>query len=217
MRNNHATKIEKIIKLLEELPYFTIDDVLSIENNKTYLKILFSRYEGRKKLIRLKKGIYTTSRYINNIQKSRRYSSYLEALSVILYQPSYLSLEYVLYQHNILTEIPTKFTSITLNKTNTFSNSLGTYIYHNIKKELFCGFETVKDDDFVIYKATKSKALFDFLYLRKNLLTDERAILELRLNLNDFGSKNFKEFKRYVEKEGSTKMKFIFNFFIKER
>ena len=217
MRNNNTTKIEKIIKLLEELPYFTIDDVLSIENNKTYLKILFSRYEERGKLIRLKKGIYTTSRYIDNIQKSGRYSSYLEVISVILYQPSYLSLEYVLYQHNILTEIPTKFTSITLNKTNTFANSLGTYIYHNIKKELFCGFETIKDDDFIIYKATKPKALFDFLYLRKNLLTDERALLELRLNLNDFSIKDFKEFKRYVEKEGSTKMKFIFNFFFKER
>lgn len=209
MGNNNISKIKKIVGLLERLPYFTLDDVLSIESNKIYLKILFSRYKRNGKLIGLKKGIYTTSRYIDNIQKTGKYSSYLEFLSNILYQPSYLSLEYVLYEHNILTEIPINFTSITLNKTKILSNSLGIFIYHKAKKELFCGFNVVKDNDLIINKATKAKALFDFLYLRKRMLIDEKAISELRLNLNEFGKKDTNEFKRYVKMDGSVRIKFI--------
>lgn len=216
MRNDNNVKIKNIIKLLEDLPYFTLNDVLSIETNKTYLKILFSRYKKSGKIIRLKRGFYTTSKYINNLKIMGRYSSYLEFLSYILYQPSYLSLEYILYEHNILTEMPVNFTSVAINKTTTLSNNLGTFVYRKIKKDLFYGFNINKDCDLIIYKATKAKALFDFLYLRKRMLPDEKAIMELRLNLNDFDRKDIKEFKRYVKNENTLKMKFISDIIFRE-
>ena len=84
-------------------------------------------------------------------------------------------------------------------------------IYHKIKDKLFIGFKTEKIDNFFILKATKAKALFDFLYLRKNLITDKTYIKELRLNLENFNKKDKLELNKYIEIEGSKKMKNIYN------
>ncbi|MDD5454663.1 MAG: hypothetical protein PHW62_04100 [Candidatus Ratteibacteria bacterium] len=207
MGNDIKIKIKRILASLENLPYFTLADLSSIEKNKHYLKILFSRYEKSGKLIRLKKGVYVTERYLlghNGI------NHYHEFLANILYQPSYLSLDYILYQHNLLTELPKNFTSVAKNKTARFANKLGNFFYHKIKDDLFRGFDILKEGDFTIMKATKAKALFDFLYLRKNFLTNEKAIEELRLNLGEITRKDLKEFKEYLKLENSKKMKEIF-------
>jgi hypothetical protein len=76
---------------------------------------------------------------------------------------------------------------------------------------LFTGFEVIKKGNLSILKATKVKALFDFLYFRKRLLTDKRAAEELRLNLDELTKKDFKELKGCVEIEGSPRMKEIIN------
>ena len=128
-----------------------------------------------------------------------------------LYSPSYLSLDYVLHEHNMLTEIPRNITSVGLRKTDHFSNELGNFIYHKIKEELFLGFNVVKKGNFSILKATKAKALFDFLYFRKRLLVDKEAVEELRLNLDEFTKTDFKELEGYVKMEGSSRMKEIIN------
>jgi len=211
MRNGPNSKIKKIISLAEKLPYFGFSDLLPIENDKAYLKTIFSRYVKRDLLLRLKKGCYVSKKYIDEIQKTDFFSSYLEFLTNILYQPSYLSLDYILHQHNLLTELPINFVSITPKKTTVFSNKFGNFFYHSIKKELFCGFKIIKESDFTILKASKAKALFDFLYLRKNLLVDKRAIKELRLNLDNFDKEDVKELEKYINLEGSKKMKKIFN------
>jgi hypothetical protein len=111
----------------------------------------------------------------------------------------------------MLTEIPTNITSVGLRKTDQYSNELGNFIYHKIKEELYLGFKVLKKGNFSILKATKAKALFDFLYLRKRLLVDKRAVRELRLNVDEFTKNDSKELEGYVELEGSTRMKEIFN------
>ncbi len=211
MRNTNVPKINKIISLVENLPYFNFSDIVPVEKNKTYLKVLFSRYEKKEKLFRLKKGFYTTKEYVDQSQKSNIFSSYLEFLANILYQPSYLSLDYILYRYNLITEMPVNFTSITIKKTAKFSNKFGNFFYHKIKDSLFLGFQIIKEADFTLFKATKAKALFDFLYLRKNSLIDKRAVEELRLNLNNFNKSDLKEFEKYFQLEGSKKMEEIFN------
>jgi len=215
MRNKVRSKIRRIIALAEKLPYFSFDDLAIIEKDKTYLKILFSRYTKRGEVIRLKKGFYTTKKYIDNTQKNNTFSSYLEFLANILYQPSYLSLDYILYQYNILTEIPNNFISVTCSKTCHFSNIFGNFFYHKVKEELFIGFDIVKESDFTISKATKAKALFDFLYLRKNALVSKAAVQELRLNLDNFTRNDLKELREYICLEGSKKMEEIFNYLFK--
>lgn len=209
MRNDIKPKIKAIFDLASKLPYFSFDDLSSIESNKTYLKILFSRYEKKGKVIRLKKGLYVAKEYIDAIEKNN--ISYAEFISNIIYQPSYLSLDYILYQHNLLTEIPVNFTSVAKNKTASFSNQLGNFYYHKIKDELFCGYEIIKEGDFTIFKAFKAKALFDFIYLRKNDLISKSAIDELRLNLNLLNSADKNELNKYINIDGSKKIKEIFN------
>lgn len=195
------------------MPYFSYDNFVGIETNRTYLKILFSRYKKAGKLIRLKKGIYAAKGYIDKIEKNGELAYYSEFVAGILYEPSYLSLDYILYEHNILTEIPGNFTSIARNKTARFSNRFGNFFYHKVKESLFTGFEIVKKGDFSIYKATKAKALFDFLYLRKNHLIGKKSFDGLRLNLDNLSGKDREEIKKYVIIEGSGKMAEILNYF----
>lgn len=213
--NETITKTKTIFGLVKVLPFFDFHDITPVEKDRTYLAILLYRYIKSGKIIRLKKGFYTTKEYIDETQKKQFFSLYLEFLANVLYQPSYLSLEYILSQHNLMTEVTTNFTSVTINKTKNFSNSLGKFFYHTIRKNLFSGFHIVKENDLTVFKATKAKALFDFLYLRKNLLIDEKAMEELRLNLTNLTAKDIREFKAYVNLEGSKKMKNILNLLIK--
>lgn len=212
MRNGGKSKISVIFSMAEKLPFFTLDDLASMETNKNYLKILLSRYEKSGKAVRLKKGVYTAKNYLDVLEKSGRISSYSEFLSGLLYQPSYLSLDYILYKHNVLTEAPNNFTAVAKKKTISFSNRLGGYFFHKIKLDLYCGFETVKKGGFTIYQATKAKALFDFLYFRKHGIVSKEAADELRLNLEMFNSKDKNELKSYIKKEGSKKMKEIYHY-----
>jgi len=182
-----------------------------METDKTYLKILLGRYAKTGKVFRLKKGLYVAKDYIDNAEKRGYFSAYLDFLGGVLYEPSYLSLDYVLYRHNLLTDVPVNLTLITKNKTATFSNRFGTFLYYKIKDELFCGFELIKEGKFSFFRASKAKALFDYLYLRKNILPVREAVKELRINVENLTRADIKELKGYVAMEGSKKLKEIIN------
>lgn len=188
------------------MPCFSLDDLAALETNKTYLKILLGRYVKTGKIIRLKKGLYVAKEYIDNLEKKGHFSHYLDFLTGVLCEPSYLSLEYVLYRHNLLTDVPYNFTAVSHNKTAIFTNKFGNFLYHKIKPSLFCGFELIKEGKFAFFRATKAKALFDFLYLRKNILPVKEAVKELRLNVENLNRADIKELKKYAAMEGSKKM-----------
>ena len=213
MRNNSLVK--KIVFYVEKLPYFGVENLKVLQIAPYYLKIALSRLETRGEIIRLKKGFYSSKTFIEKAKRDNKFSYFLEFLATKIYSPSYLSLEYILYEHNILTEIPQNFTLVTKNKTSTFSNSLGIFIYHKIKDILFSGFEIVRNGDFLIYKAEKSKALFDFLYLRKGIILNKEMAKELRLNLENFNRQDKKKMMEYIDLEGSKKMKEIYSFLFK--
>lgn len=209
MRNKK--KSEKIVNLVEKLPIIRIDNLGISDIKKDYLRVILSRKTKRGEFIRLKKGIYTSKKFIETSRNRGEYSDFIEFLASEIYAPSYLSLDYILYKNNILTEIPKNFTLVTKNKTANFSNDFGNFFYHKIKDNLFLGFDTVKKGNFLIYKAVKIKALFDFLYLRKNFLGGKTAVDELRLNLEDISEKEKKELFNYVKMEGSIAMKNIYS------
>jgi hypothetical protein len=149
------------------------------------------------------------NKYSNSIRNS---ISFVFRYQSEIYAPSYLSLDYVLYENNVLTEVPINFTLITKNKTYTVSNAIGVFIYHKIKDDLFYGYKLEKKDGYVYYKADRTKALFDFLYLRKKMILNKNMADELRLNLDVFNKADLKKLKRFVESEGSKKMREIFSF-----
>jgi len=209
MGNHNKSKINKIFSLAKALPCFSLNNLAVIETNKTYLKILLGRYVKTGKVIRLKKGLYVAKEYIDELEKKGQFSHYLHFLNGVLCEPSYLSLEYVLYRHNLLTDVPYNFTSITKNKTAAFSNKFGNFLYYKIQPRLFCGFAIIKEGKFSFCQATKPKALFDFLYLRKKILPVKEAVKELRLNVEDLTKADIRDLKKYVALEGSNKMKEI--------
>jgi len=211
MRNENTSLPKKILAYVGKLPFFKIENLGILQIPPHYLKIILSRLENKKEIIRLKKGLYTSSEFIEKTKRNNEFSSFLEFLSSKIYSPSYLSLEYILYENNILTEMPQNFTLITKNKTYTFSNSLGVFLYHKIRASLFCGFKIKRINNFFIYKAEKAKALFDFLYLRKNIILNKEMVEELRLNLKNFTINDRKNFEKYIDLEGSKKMKKIYN------
>jgi len=107
----------KILSIAENLPIFSIENLGVSSIRKEYTRILLSRRVKRGDLIRLKKGLYTSKKFITEAKIKGKYSVFLEFLSSAIYSPSYLSTEYILHQHNILTEVPVNFTLITRNKT----------------------------------------------------------------------------------------------------
>lgn len=208
---NEESKAKRAIGLVSALPYFYGSELFSVVKNKPYLKIILSRAAKTGKIIRLKKDLYVSREYIEASKRKNNFSDYLEFIAGILCKSSYLSLDWVLYESNLLTELPKNFTAVVLGKTAIFSNELGNFFYHKIKKELFLGYAVVRKGEFTICKATPAKALFDFLYLRKNHLIDKKAIDELRLNLGNFKEMEWRELEKYVKLEKSNKMRFIFN------
>ena len=89
-------KLEKI----NNLSYFdieTLNQVINVSRNSLYANI--KRWIKAGRIIQLKKGLYVTNQYINQVRNKQ---IYLEFLANKLKSPSYLSLQYVLQKYDIL-------------------------------------------------------------------------------------------------------------------
>jgi hypothetical protein len=198
---NQVNKIKK----LENLSYFNKDTISQYVNVKTdTLSADINRWIKNGVLIQLKKGFYVTSNYYERLQNK---TLYLEFISSKLREPSYLSLEYVLQKHSILTESVYAMTPITIKNSRIYKNKLGLFIYRNIKDILFTGFNILENNGFIIKEATKAKALFDWMYLKLlRLIKFDLSLLEsFRLNLENFKPRDSKEFGSYCELAGIKK------------
>jgi predicted transcriptional regulator of viral defense system len=169
------------------------------------------RWLERGLLVKLKNGIYTTGEFL---KRNSNREEYCEFIANKLKEPSYLSLEYVLQKYGIISEAVYTFTSVTLKKPKIYRNSLGTFIYRNISDILFSGYEIKKISGFEIRVASKSKALFDFLYYkanRKNELTLD-WFKSLRLNLFMLTAEDLSELYQYFNHTGIKKYSILCNF-----
>ena len=130
---------------------------------------------------------------------------YFEYIANVLREPSYISGEYVLSNEGLIPESVFSITSITRKTTRKYQNFLGSFIYKNIKSELFLGFIEKKWLDKTIYIASKAKALFDYFYLKRmdNIRT---SVLDARINWDSFAGGDINEFGKYVKLSGSKKM-----------
>lgn len=194
---------------LELLPYFnkkTAEILIGKKGRNLDKKIDLLFKKGC--LISLKKGLYTTERFYLITFDKKPYSEYL---ANVLRYPSYLSLEYVLSLNGLIPEGIFALTSITIKSSRIYENKFGSFIYRNVKKELFCGYLQVKKGEFLISQATVAKALFDFLYLKRNLSSDLNYELTsgLRINWDVFSARDLKEFTGYVKLTRSLKMRKI--------
>lgn len=202
-------KYKKELSKLAEIPYFdgiTVGNLLGISGQT--LKMYITRAVARGELIRLKRNLYVTGDYYKLEASS---AEYREFLSNVIYGPSYLSLGYVLQKYAVLTESVFAYTAVTIKKTKRIINKTGSYLYTNIKEDLFEGFEIVGQGKYRTCQATKAKALFDYLYftIKPWKKVTQEAVDGLRLNLDEIEEKDWVEFNGYITEWGGRKMKKI--------
>lgn len=186
---------------LEKLPYFNKNTAgILLEKKGINLDRKIERLIKSGYFLRLKNGFYTTKIYWLTTGDKEKYA---ESLVPVLCYPSYLSLEYILSQVGLIPEAIQVYTGITLKSTRNFQNFLGRFSYQNIDNKLFCGFNEGK--------ASRAKALFDYLYLKINLGKDlEKELAEgLRLNWDNFSLSDLEEFGEYTVISNSQKMRKI--------
>lgn len=157
---------EILIEQLKSLPYFSKESILQISKQyglkETTVDSYISRSLGRKDIIQLKRGVYTTADFY---EKNIGDISYKFYLANVLCTPSYVSSWTALQYYDLTTEVIAGITSVTPKITRTYANKAGSFAYHLIQKDLFSGFSLVKGKlDFFI--ASPAKALFDLLYFR---------------------------------------------------
>jgi hypothetical protein len=199
-----------ILSPFENLPYFTIAGFRQIAGDEVaddaHARVALYRWVKAGHLIALKKGIYMHHRFY---ERHRQEAAFSPMVSAILLPQSYLSLEYVLQLHNIITEVTYPITSITKKNTRTIANPLGVFTYRHIQASLYQGFTVVEAFGIPSATASKAKALFDYLYLRPlpGTLSRHNLAEDLRLNLEDFTLEEKEEFSGYIQHIADNKMR----------
>ncbi|MBU1130012.1 hypothetical protein KKE45_01680 [Patescibacteria group bacterium] len=202
------TKIKYEIEGLDKLPFFNKKELaMVLSKSGKNLDKTVQRLLDRKYLIPIKKGLYVSANYLKKIKDK---TLYIEFLANKICYPSYVSLEYVLAKNGIIPEIVQSITNITVKSTRVLSGKLGDFVYGSIGEDLFFGYKTIVKDKYKIRIASTAKALFDYLYLKRNLGNLKYELKEgLRINWDNLNREILKEFGEYVKLSKSKKMKKI--------
>lgn len=192
---NQLSKIKKLSNL-SYLDKNTLSQFIELSDNSLYANI--KRWLKAGDLIQLKRGMYVTADYISGLNNK---DAYMVFLANKLREPSYLSMETVLQNYNMVSEAVYGWTSVTLKTKRIYKNKFGAFIYRNIKELLFDGYEIKAVGGFDIRVASRAKALFDYLYFKllKVREVDGRIIESLRLNWDEFPKNDLVEFTGYCE------------------
>lgn len=205
MKRNELRELHDLIYFPREL-LFSWDPNVSEETMNRRIV----RWVRSGDLIRLKRGIYTTKYIFNRYREVPEFSEFTS--SVIKY-PSYVSAEYVLRKEDALAEVTFGVTAIAIKSANTYRNKLGTFVYREIKPELFIGYERKYFLEYDYWYATNPKALFDYLYYKSRALgtsfRGRNIVEELRLRLDFLDDAGSSELMSYAEKSKSRKLKAI--------
>lgn len=144
-------------KLLENLKkqrksFYSIRDIEKIYDGEGgNLPVLLCRFVKDGRLKRIMRGYYTF-----DIMKVN-----FEEFACTVKKPSYISLEYALYHHGLVDQVPESITLVTAGKSGRISCEGKELEYSHIREDLYFGYEIVGNT----LIATKEKALFDMAYL----------------------------------------------------
>lgn len=199
-----------MIKDLETLPYFTLSNLALYLKDKKNAGVYASNWMKQKEIVRIRDGVYVSNEKLKVISASWEMNGYNEFIATnLVYTPSYLSLEYVLFENGILSENVYNFTLVSTKKTANFKNYFGTFNYRSIKSEFFWDYTIGEKNGFLLYKATPDKALFDWFYFKRGIIWDESYFKELRLNMENV---HLGKFEKLLKKYKSKKMDLVLIF-----
>jgi predicted transcriptional regulator of viral defense system len=146
-----------LIQKIKSIPkdFFSLSDIKKISHLKDdSLKVAINRLVKSKKLIKLGHKLYTVN--ISNVD--------FEKLACEIYQPSYLSFEYALAIHNILSQKPVHLVLATSKRTKNVAVLDKNIFYRHISPEIFWGYQKHGN----ILLAEPEKAFLDLAYLSLN-------------------------------------------------
>jgi hypothetical protein len=186
----HAT----LSSILENLGYKRINDKIMQLKNKGLLTSL-------------KNGYYIYNSLHNNTLVSK------EIIANVLLGPSYVSLDFALWFHELIPESVYEITSITTKRSKSFETSYGVFSYQQIKKELYnIGLEIINSNSGNFIIAGKEKALCDKVYFTKDIdLRSQKVMMEflrddLRIDMDELEECDINIFKHYFEVSKSKKI-----------
>lgn len=196
-----TTQLDKLSTFL----LFTKETLRQLEKDNDRLDFNIKYWLKKGTIIALKRGVYVLK---DKWERETNKDDYRQYIANQLYQPSYLSGEYVMSKFGLLTEAVYGITNMTTKTTKTFTNSLGNFTYYSLSPALFLGYEVKKTGSFSVAVAKKSKAVFDFLYLRfiKNTPVNKKTVEELRINWENMTKDEFWELVQYGRKTKSVRL-----------
>jgi hypothetical protein len=199
-----------------KLPFITVQDILRRAKAKQPLRNQLNRWQQRKLIVRLKRGIYMLNEDDRKVNPSRY------AIAGRLNSPSYISLESALNFYGFIPEKVTAVTSVTTKKTLRIDNQVGSFIYQHIKPDAFSGFRAHKDESgLTFFIAEPEKAIVDFLYLNlKRIPVKATDIFEFSFrfqNMEGLRPRRIKELARlFANRKLSLVVKNLLEFIKKE-
>ncbi|PIR73470.1 MAG: hypothetical protein COU40_01895 [Candidatus Moranbacteria bacterium CG10_big_fil_rev_8_21_14_0_10_35_21] len=157
-------------------PYFTGLDIMLKKLNIYSSQLSLWKKKGY--IGRLKKGMYFFA--------DEKEKMIAEEVSFLIYQPSYLSMEFILSYYGLIPEMVYAKTAITTKTTRKFSNDFGNFTYHHILPKLFFGYIPTETAVGKYLVAEPEKAILDYFYFNLGKLNDRKDIEELRINCDEF-------------------------------
>lgn len=115
--------------------------------------------------------------------------------------PAYISLQSALYQHGMISQIPSTIYVVSLARTKKVSTKIAVVSIHHIHPDLFTGYETIGKQQIKI--ATPEKALFDYFYFSRTSSKLFHSLPELELPA-DFDTSILREYITIVKSKSIT-------------
>lgn len=201
---------------VKEFPIISSTHIFNVNKRPQTLKVQLSRWQKKKLVIKVKRGLYILNKSDRKIEPSRIF------LANALYAPSYVSTTFAFGYYDLIPEKVEDVTSITTKKTANFTNIFGTFVYQHLKTNLFFGFKEVKDENgFPVLIAEPEKAMLDFIYLNlQDFKGKEKDVFSLSYrfqNLNMLKKKKLTDFAKKYGKDVFDVVKNLLSFIKEER
>jgi predicted transcriptional regulator of viral defense system len=177
-------------------------DLLLKQSNKQIIRNQLQRWQKKKLIIQLKRGVFLLNANDRKVDPSRHY------IANQLYSHSYISLESALSIYGLIPERVCDITSVTSKKTMRIKNELGVFIYQHIKVQAFRGFTAQKErNGLTVFIAEPEKALVDFCYLNSGRFKgDIERIFEDSYRLQNTEALSTKKLTTFAECFNSPKL-----------
>jgi predicted transcriptional regulator of viral defense system len=137
-------------------------------------------------------SLWKKAGYINNLKRGIYFFTDEKEkitagdISFLIYQPSYLSLEFALSHYGLIPEMVYASTAVTTKTTRKFSNDFGNFVYRHILPSLFFGYVSVETSVGKYLIAEPEKAILDYFYFNLGKINSREDIEEIRINCEEF-------------------------------